>query len=312
MTKYPFKEKADEFMETRRGVLTDISWKNLDRRLRRIDRELIRLKEEGKISTLSPKSMTEDDIKAFLIYRKGKKVGASDLSHDISALDQLLSYSDNTAVQKCLRLNPGLKPTSKRTRRLEPLPENTYRDILMAYEDIDHQDFVTVRAFVLVLMYIGTGARNKELRLADISDLDTKEWTIHYEHVKGEESYGEPRTVPIPKELIPIVDQYLFDREVYLTAHRAKSDALFFQLGGAHDHLSANSIRKAKSKVEEAIGRSFELRDCRRSFGDMYIRKGLGIEEVSVLMGHASTRTTEHYYCRKCESEVIKEAKKLW
>lgn len=312
MTKYPFKEKADEFMLTRKGVLTEISWKNLDRRLRRIDREMIRLKEEGKVSTLSPKSMTEDDIKAFLIYRKGKRVGSSDLSHDISALDQLLSYSDNTAVQKCLRLNPGLKPSGKKSRRLDPLSEDTYRAVLNAYEDIDHQDFRTVRAFSLVLTYIGTGARNKELRLAKISDLDTKEWIIHYEHVKGEESYGEPRNVPIPQELIPVMKQYLYDRDVYLAAHHARSDALFFQLGGKFDHLSGNSIRTSKQIVEKAIGQKFELRDCRRGFGDMYIRKGLSIEQVSVLMGHASTRTTEHYYCRKCESEVIKEAKKLW
>ncbi len=312
MTRYPFGEKASEFMETRRGVLTEVSYKNLDRRLRRIERELIRLKEDGKISSLSPKSMTEDDIKAFLIYRKGKRVGGSDISHDISALDQLLSYSDNTAVQKCLRLNPGLKPTSKRTRRLDPLSEDTYRAVLRAYEDIDHQDFRTVRAFALVLTYIGTGARNKELRLANVSDLDTNEWIIHYELVKGEETYGEPRNVPIPQELIPVMKQYLYDRDVYLAAHHAKSSALFFQLGGKFDHLSGNSIRTSKKIVEALIGQKFELRDCRRGFGDMYIKKGLSIEQVSVLMGHASTRTTEHYYCRKCEREVINEAKKLW
>ena len=273
---------------------------------------MIILKENGRISTLSPKSMTDEDVKQFLLHRKAKKVGASDISHDISALDQLLTFCDNTAVQKCLSRNSELKPKQKRVGRLDPLSEATYRAVLDAYEDIDHQDFRTARAFPMVLLYIGTGARNKELRLAKVSDIDQVEWTIYYEHVKGEDSYGEPRNVPIPQELIPVVKQYLYDRDVYLAAHRKSSDALFFQLGGDYGFLSGNSIRTAKQIVEQAIGKKFELRDCRRGFGDMYIKKGLSIEEVSVLMGHASTRTTEHYYCRKSESDVIKQARKLW
>ena len=48
MTKYPLEEKIHEFMETRRGVLADISWKNLDRRFRRINREMIVLKENNR------------------------------------------------------------------------------------------------------------------------------------------------------------------------------------------------------------------------------------------------------------------------
>ena len=312
MSKYPLEEKIREFMETRRGVITEVSWKNLDRRLRRINREMISLKENDKISTLSPKSMTDEDIKQFLLTRKAKRVGGSDISHDISALDQLLTYCDNTAVQRCLRRYPELKQTQKRVGRLEPLSEATFRAILDAYENIDHQDFRVARAFPLVLMYIGTGARNKELRLAKVSDVDTVEWTIYLEHVKGEETYGEPRNVPIPQELIPVIKQYLYDRDVYLAAHRKHSDALFFQLGGDFSFLSGNSIRSAKQIVEQAIGKKFELRDCRRGFGDMYIKKGMSIEEVSVMMGHASTRTTEHYYCRKSESDVIKKARKLW
>lgn len=311
MSRYPFKDKADEFMDTRRGCITDVSWKNQDRRFRRIERDMIVLKDQGKLSTLSPKQMTENDIKEFILYRKSRRVGASDLNHDISALDQLLTFSGNTAVQNCLRRNPGLKPVQKQVR-LEPLPETTYEEILELYETLDHDDFAKVRAFTMVLMYIGTGARNKELRLADISDVDTERWTIHFIHVKGEDSYGVERTVPIPVELRPVVEQYLFDRAVWLRAHRASSKALFFTMGGDCGHMSSNSVRRVKSVVEKEIGKSFELRDCRRAYGQFYINKGLELEDVSVLMGHGTTKTTELYYCRKRESVVIEKAKDLW
>ena len=164
----------------------------------------------------------------------------------------------------------------------------------------------------MVLMYIGTGARNKELRLADVSDVDTERWTIHFVHVKGEDSYGVERTVPIPVELRPVVEQYLFDRAVWLRAHKASSKALFFTMGGDCGHMSSNSVRRVKSVVEKEIGKSFELRDCRRAYGQFYINKGLELEDVSVLMGHGTTKTTELYYCRKRESVVIEKAKDLW
>lgn len=312
MSKYPFKEKAEEFMDSRKGCIAELSWKGLDRRYRRMEREFILLKEQGQISTLSPQKMTDEDVKAYLLYRKAKKTSASDFSHDISALNQLLSFCGNPAVVACLNKNVGLKPKHKQQPRLEPLSKTTYEEILAAYHTIDFGDFSQVRAFTLVLMYIGTGARNKELRLASIRDVDVDEWKIHFEHVKGEGTYGVARNVPIPEELHSIVEQYLFDRAVWLKVHKTESDALFFQLGGEHTYLSGNSIRRCKSIVEKKIGKNFELRDCRRAFGQFYINKGLEIDGVSILMGHGTTRTTEQYYCRKNESDVISKAKELW
>ena len=86
----------------------------------------------------------------------------------------------------------------------------------------------------------------------------------------------------------------------------------FFTMGGDCGHMSSNSVRRVKSVVEKEIGKSFELRDCRRAYGQFYINKGLELEDVSVLMGHGTTKTTELYYCRKRESVVIEKAKDLW
>lgn len=311
MTKYPFEEKVEEYLVKRKDFLAETTFKGLERRLYRIGGDLKDLRQDGKISTLSPKSMTSEDVLAFIVYRKGKKVSFSDISHDISALKQVLTFAGNTAVQNCLSTNPDILVRKKKPR-LDPLSENTYAAILDRYEQIDHQDFKTVRAYVLSILYIGTGARNKELRLANRKDVDIVERTIHLEHVKGEDSWGSPRNVIIPKEIMPIVEQYLYDRDVYLAAHKATSDALFFTLGGDFSHMSGNSIRRAKSIVENDIGKKFEYRDCRRAYGQMYLNKGASIEQVSVAMGHASTETTELYYCRKSESQVNREIKDLW
>lgn len=311
MAKYPFKEKADEYLELVRVTMADTSYKVLARRYRRMERDLINLYESKQIKTLAPKKMDEDDVLAYLKYRREKKVSASDYNHDISALRQLLRYNDNTAVDKCLIRYPLMKQKS-RQKKLPPLPPVTYQRILEAYGEVDQFDFRLSRAFTMVLLYVGTGARNKELRLARIGDLDTDKWEIHFEHVKGEDTYGEPRNVPVPRELQPIVLNYLVVRDAWLRTHKAQSDALFFAMNGQYSFLSGNSIRKIKKIVEQAVGERFELRDCRRAYGQYCLNKGVEIDSVSVLMGHETTRTTELYYCRKEEDKAMEAVREVW
>ncbi len=50
----------------------------------------------------------------------------------------------------------------------------------------------------------------------------------------------------------------------------------------------------------------FQLRAGRRAFGQRLLDSGNRIEDVSVAMGHSSTKTTEGYYARNSENQVIK------
>ncbi len=107
--------------------------------------------------------MTADDVREFLLFRKQKGVGSSDIAHDISALDDLCSFYDNACVGKCLALNPGLKP-KKKSERLNPLPYQHYQQILERSKEIPRDDFHKLRAYTMVLMYICTGARSSVWR----------------------------------------------------------------------------------------------------------------------------------------------------
>ena len=73
-----------------------------------------------------------------------------------------------------------------------------------------------------------------------------------------------------------------------------------------------NSLRVIKHIVEEDLGIKFDLRQCRRTFGQRYLDKDLDIESVSVLMGHASTKTTEGFYSRKRLDRAIENAIGTW
>lgn len=82
-------------------------------------------------------------------------------------------FCRNLAVTVCLQKNMGLKPSVKQPRLLT-LSEGAYGMNLAKWDEIDQSSFTEVSPVAMVLMYIGTGVRNKELRLAEVSDLDTR------------------------------------------------------------------------------------------------------------------------------------------
>lgn len=311
MARYPFREKAEELLVQRSYKLSEVTVKNLRRRYAKQEREFIKLYEAGEVSTLAPSKFTIDDIRAYLTYRVAQKKSSSDQAHDISALDQLCLYCGNPVVKQCLGKYPDLKPNKSYDGRLDPLPIDVVRMIHHRAAEVDPSDFRRVRAYALVILYIATGARNKEIRLAELGDLDTANWRLTIRHPKGEDTYGATRTVPVPASARPIMVSYLNVREEWLLDHGLTSRALFFAMDSDHGALSSNSVRYIKRIVEDDIGVSFELRDCRRTFGQTYLDLGLDLEDVSVLMGHHTTKTTEKYYCRRSADQAVKAAEDL-
>ncbi|WP_400249688.1 hypothetical protein [Methanomethylophilus alvi] len=53
-------------------------------------------------------------------------------------------------------------------------------------------------------------------------------------------------------------------------------------------------------------------RMCCRTFGQRYLDSDVDIESVSVLMGHASTKTTEGFYSRKRLNKATDNARNSW
>ena len=91
-----------------------------------------------------------------------------------------------------------------------------------------------------------------------------------------------------------------------------KSQALFPSKDSADGFLLGNAIRKMKKVVERGIVIEFDLSECRRTFGQRYLDSDLDIEPVSVLMNHASTKTTESFYSRKRMTKAVESAKRTW
>ena len=94
--------------------------------------------------------------------------------------------------------------------------------------------------------------------------------------------------------------------------HARRFAIVFPSKGSKSGFLSDNTIRQIKGVVEDDIGVEFELRQCRRTFGQRNLDRGLDIESASVLMGHVTTNTTERFYsCMKLE-KAQQNLKQVW
>ena len=307
----PFGYYVGNYMDSVREIYSPETIKNRARRYKRMEGKIQFLVKEGKIKSMSPKNWSEAEVREYILYCM-TLVSAADMVHEINALRQLLLFIDNPAVDLCLAHNPMLKPKFKGTRRKESMSDALYDLILERSRNIDSGDFHRVRAYALVMMAITTGTRNKEIRLANVEDVDTTMWTFDIIHVKGEGTYGLPRTVPLHPDVREILSLYLILRKKWLVDNNLNSHALFPSKNGADGYLSGNAIRRIKAVVEDDLNVKFDLRMCRRTFGQRYLDSDVDIESVSVLMGHASTKTTEGFYSRKRLNKAIDNARNSW
>ena len=311
MAKYPFMTYVNDHMRRMKGACAETTWNNLFRRYRRMNKDIKKLHDEKKISTNSPKKMTVDDVHAYLMYRRSLNLSSKENSHDESALKKLFKFVRNKAFDECLLDYPILK-VRKKNVRLPSMDDKTYRKILEISKTLEPNDYRRHRAYCLVLLCARSGARTKEIQFAEIHDLDTKDWTFDIIHVKGEDTYGEPRNVPINPEIRHIIESYLRLREERLIAESGKSTALFPSNQSEDGFLAANTLRKIKSIVEVDIGEKFDFRKLRRTFGQQLVDANVDIESVSVAMGHSTTKTTEMSYARRRSEAANAKIKSCW
>lgn len=311
MARYVFGEYAEKYVESVKGVYSPGTMLTLVRRFKRMEREFIQLQKDKVVKSISPNTMGIEDVKEFLIYRKNKGIGNSELGHDISAITNLLSYVNNPAAVMCLIKYPFLKPKGTR-RKLDPMDDYTFNAIIKKSREINMENWKLVRAYTLVLLALSIGTRSEEVRLMEVGDIKARHdgWIISVIHVKGERTYGQPRDIPVQASLKRMLEAYLPLREQFLKDHNLMTKALFPSSYSDDGFLAANTLRKIKSFVEKDVGVNFDFRTCRRTFGQKYVDADLDIESVSVLMGHCSTQTTERYYCRKSNKEAIMKARK--
>jgi integrase/recombinase XerD len=228
--------------------------------------------------------------------------------HHLSTLKTFLLSFGNNAVEEYKIKYRARVPRSVHNMR-EPLDENVVRKILERALAVGPGTWKLFEGYALVSIALCTGLRPLELRQSLVSNIREDElgFIIHAKHVKGEDTWGKPRDVPVMWQGGEILRRYLTARTEKLKHLNRRSNALFPPLRGNDEFLSSNSLLVMKSLVEEDVGVKFELRTCRCTFGQLGLDEGHPLVNVSKALGHTSAVTTQKYYADKRQSVVVNE-----
>jgi integrase len=131
-----------------------------------------------------------------------------------------------------------------------------------------------------------TGCRPGELARLKWSDIDLENGALVLRAHKTARRVRKPRVVP----LIPVVIKLL----VHLRKHNAGDHVFVNSLGNPWNRCSL-SLRVQRARRRQGIPSDAKLYGVRHRFGTTAIVRGVDIKTLAQLMGHQSTRMTEHY-----------------
>jgi len=142
----------------------------------------------------------------------------------------------------------------------------------------------------ILALLLGCGLRRAEATGLDVASLDQRDgrWVIPDLYGK----HGRLRTVPVPGWVKQAVD--LWTEAAGLTAGRLlRSMNRHGQLSG--ESLSPNAILSLVGSYGAQLGVKLQAHDTRRTCAKLCRAAGGDLEQIQLLLGHASIQTTERY-----------------
>ena len=137
----------------------------------------------------------------------------------------------------------------------------------------------------LVEFLLSTGVRVSELASMQIQDIDTNTLTVHVRHGKGN------------KERITYMNQLAAKHLLaYLTGRKETGSMLFYNKD--HNPLQTDGIRFILNTIAGRAGvDNVHPHRFRRTFATGLASRGMDIQEIQRLLGHADLNTTMKYVC---------------
>lgn len=324
--RYPFAPAADWYMKKRRhGTVSESTEKEEARKYRYLARVFEQLKAQGLVKTTDPRRMKREDVQAFMHWMKTKKpvmpweqgkrlkpLAPSAQTRYLTLLDNLLTAFKNHTIDN-MKIDGVKFPKPGKTKIRVISPPN----LAAIFSTLDVMEgWRGSVARGLLALHLATGVRPKELRLADLEDLDLEGMTLFIQHPKGEGSWAEPEDVDIIlEEMVPYIQRYVKEREEYLRSKGAENaHALFPSLNRQNTtgYYSANGIQEIKAKVEELSGVKFKLKDFRPTLTSATVNGDLTLLPLmTAQLRHFDPDTTKNSYTlmqRGVAGEQLREA----
>ena len=295
--RFPLLTAARKYLKRRVGILAESTIVEQERKFRYLDKVFRELKADQKVLTTDPKRISREDVQAFLVWMNKEDLDPGYRSKLIGLLDKVTTFKRNPVIQQMKA--EGERLPSALPKDLTSLDE---ADVFRLQHAANKMEGWTGEVARMLTAFLpATGLRPSELRLANLEDLDVKNWTLRVRHPKGENNYAKRREVIILPQAREATLRFLKARAEHLRTDGIDDAAPLIPSvrNGQAKHYSSNWFRVVKAKVEKEAEVKFKLRDFRPTFTQMCLdRDPTLLSDVSKQLGHSTTRTTEKHYGR--------------
>ena len=259
----------------------NLSWRTVDLYRRDLDQWEDYMTVGGR--PLHLQSVTQSDMRDWLIQRSAMGDCAGTLRHKLQALRALYRY-----LMRCGEMTANPAAQVELAKLPKPLPkfvrEKTVDEVLDA--DIDQDDFTQVRDRLVVMLFYETG-----IRLSELIGLQDAAVDVNKRELKVRGKRDKDRIIPFGNELSQWIERYRMLRADIspecgnlLVTPRGKPlyPSLVYHV--VHDSLAGAG---ASGKLSPHV--------LRHTFATVMLNNGAELNNVKELLGHESLAATQVY-----------------
>lgn len=309
----PFIAATNLYLKSREGLIAPSTYKEENKKLRYIDGLLQDLKANGKIRTTDPRHIGRAEIQAFFGKMRGMGLDPTTQQKYVQLLNGLLKHFNNYVIEQMKK--EGVKMPKETSKGIRALSVEESDGLIVALSKPQQWD----EAVMLGCIALGltTGCRPKELRLAELADLDLKNGKFYVRHPKGEGSWASPQWVQLVRDdLVPHLKTYLEIRKRRLEKKESKECHALFPCLGNHNRTgfySASNFNRMKRVIELRTGIEFRIKDLRSTLASQTVDIDPALlNSVSSQLRHCDVKTTQKYYAAMKEGRAGEELREAW
>lgn len=240
-------------------------------------------------------------VKTWLASFKAKNYNSRTVNHKISTLKSFFKYQ---LKKGNIVASPMATITSlKISKRLPQYVEEQNIDTLLRHVDFpDTWDGQTEHLLITILYNTG-------MRKAELINLKAEDVNFHLQTIKVLGKGNKERIIPVSKELLASINDYMVAKPVLQTPTDEQKYLLVSEKGKRLDpKWMYNAVKKYLSQVTTIEKRSPHI--LRHSFATHLMNNGADLNAVKELLGHSSLAATQVYTHNSIEKlkEIFQQA----
>jgi len=239
--------------------------------------ELMRLLDVNQLTETDYISVIDEGMyNKYVISLRERGLATASINHYISAVRTFLNW--------CMEHDIMYHFKVKTVKGQEPqLKFATEEEIAALLKNPNHDDFVEMRTYTIICFILATGARSSTIRNIKVDDIDFKNHTVTYRHLKNKKVAVLPLTSQIERIL-----------HGFIRTWDTGSDFLFCDVKGGQ--LTSNALKLSFVHYSKRRGlRAIYPHSIRHAFSRMFIKNGGNVFILQQFLTHSSITMTQRY-----------------